>query len=182
MANTNQIRLVNTDLNRPFYVSTPEFISRKMLMEIKPTLDALANISRNRALEKFFLDNPTILEYISGNGVINAKKVKEMATEMGLDPKDKNSYSEAEAQVRNEMIASFPGIMTAMKSYDMEIDVNDQMAWNLSIELIRATGVIKNEVDKNLVENHSDPNDDFWNSQAIEEVVKYAQFFRKYMS
>ena len=180
MTNTNQIRLLNTDLERPFYVASPEFISRKMLTEIKPILDNLASISRNRALEKYFLENPAILEYISAQGVINPRKVKEMCEEMGLDSKDKKALAEAEGQVRQEMIASFPGVLTNMKTYDMEIDPNDETAWALSIELIRAIGVCKQQVDKDLLEKNDDPNNEFWNAQSVEEVGKFAQFFRKY--
>lgn len=178
---TNQVKLHNTELDRPFYVSQPEFISRKLLMEIKPLLDEIAQISRNKALEKYFMDNPAILEYISMTGVVNSKKVKEVAEEMGLDPKDKKAYAEAESQVRTDMISSFPGIVQSMKSYDVEININDEKAWELCIELIRRTGVCKQNVDKELLDKHEDPNDDFWNSQSIEEVGKYAQFFRKYM-
>lgn len=177
----NQIKLHNPELDRPFFVSQPEFISRKLLQDIKPILDGLATVGRNRALEKYFMDNPQILEYISTTGVINAKKVKETAEEMGLDAKDKKAYAEAENQVRNDMIASFPGIVTSLKSYDIEIDINDQKAWELCVELIRKTGVCKQNVDKELLEKWDDPNSDFWNSQSIEEVGKYGQFFRKYM-
>lgn len=177
----NQIKLQNTELERPFFVSQPEFISRKMLMEVKPTLDAIAQISRNRALEKYFMDNPSIMEYISMSGVINSKKVKEVGEEMGLDIKDKKAYAEAENQVRTDMIASYPGILQSMKSYDVEIDINDEKAWALCIDLIRKTGVCKQNVDKELLEKWEDPQSDFWNSQSIEEVGKYAQFFRRYM-
>lgn len=178
---TNQVKLQNTELERPFFISQPEFISRKMLQDIKPTLDGLASISRNRALEKYFMDNPAIMEYISMSGVINPKKVKEVGEEMGLDIKDKKAFAEAENQVRVDMIASYPGVITSMKSYDIEIDINDQKAWELCIDLIRQTGVCKQNVDKELLEKHEDPNGDFWNSQSIEEVGKYAQFFRRYM-
>lgn len=177
----NQIKLHNTELDRPFYVSQPEFVSRKLLMEVKPVLDQLSTISRNRALEKYFMENPAILEYVSMSGVINAKKIKEVGEEMGLDIKDKKAYAEAETQVRADMIGSYPGIVTSMKSYDVEIDPNDERAWGLCIELIRKTGVCKQNVDKELLEKHEDPSDDFWNSQSVEEVGKYAQFFRKYM-
>jgi len=177
----NQIKLQNTELERPFYVSQPEFISRKMLMEVKETLDAIAQISRNRALEKYFMDNPSIMEYISMSGVINSKKVKEVGEEMGLDIKDKKAYAEAENQVRTDMIASYPGILQSMKSYDVEIDINDEKAWALCIDLIRKTGVCKQNVDKELLDKWEDPQSDFWNSQSIEEVGKYAQFFRRYM-
>lgn len=178
---TNQIKLHNTELDRPFYVSQPEFISRKLLMEIKPTLDAIAQISRNIALEKYFMDNPAILEYMTMSGQINAKKVKEVATEMGLDFSNKKAYEEAENQVRTDMMSSFPGIVQSMKSYEVEININDEKAWGLCIELIRKTGVCKQNVDKELLDKNEDPNNDFWNSQSIEEVGKYAQFFRKYM-
>lgn len=177
----NQIKLQNTELERPFYVAQPEFISRKMLMEVKETLDAIAQISRNRALEKYFMENPSIMEYISMSGVINTKKVKEVGEEMGLDIKDKKAYAEAENQVRTDMIASYPGILQSMKSYDVEIDINDEKAWALCIDLIRKTGVCKQNVDKELLDKHEDPQSDFWNSQSIEEVGKYAQFFRRYM-
>ena len=177
----NQIKLQNTELERPFYVAQPEFISRKMLMEVKETLDAIAQISRNRALEKYFMENPSIMEYISMSGVINTKKVKEVGEEMGLDIKDKKAYAEAENQVRTDMIASYPGILQSMKSYDVEIDINDEKAWALCIDLIRKTGVCKQNVDKELLEKWEDPQSDFWNSQSIEEVGKYAQFFRRYM-
>ena len=178
----NQVKLQNTELNRPFFVAHPEFISRKMLMEMKPLLDKLAAISRNRALEKYFMETPGIMEYISVNGVINAKKVKEVAKEMGLDAKDKTAYAEAETQVRADMLASYPGLLTSMKSYDVEIDPNDEIAWGLCIELIRLTGEVKQTVDKELLEKHEDPNGDFWNGQSVEEVGKYAQFFRRWMS
>lgn len=181
MTNTNQIRLINIELNRPFFVSSPEFISRKMVMEIKPILDELATISRNRALEKYFLENPGILEYISSQGVINIKKVKEMAVEMGLDPKDKNALAEAESQVRNEMISAYPGVLTNMRNYDLEIDIHDQRAWNLSIELIRQVGVVKQQVDKDLLEKNDDPNNEFWSEQSVEEIGKFAQFFRRFV-
>jgi hypothetical protein len=178
---TNQVKLHNTELDRPFFVSMPEFISRKLLIDIKPTLDGIAQISRNRALEKYFMDNPAIMEYISMSGVVNPKKVKEVAEEMGLDPKDKKAYAEAEGQVRTDMITSFPGIVQSMKSYDIEIDINDEKAWALCIDLIRQTGVCKQTVDKEILEKNEDPNGEFWNSQSIEEVAKYAQFFRRYI-
>ena len=177
----NQIKLQNTELERPFFVSQPEFISRKLLMDVKETLDAIAQISRNRALEKYFMENPSIMQYISMAGLINPKKVKELGEEMGLDIKDKKAYAEAENQVRTDMIASYPGILQSMKSYDVEIDINDEKAWALCIELIRKTGVCKQNVDKELLDRWEDPQSEFWNSQSIEEVGKYAQFFRRYM-
>lgn len=177
----NQIKLHNPELERPFFVSQPDFISRKLLMEIKPILDDIATISKNRALEKYFMENPSIMEYISITGVLNSKKVHEIGKDMGLDTSDKKAYAEAENAVRSEMIASYPGMITSMKSYDVEIDINNEKAWALSIELIRKTGVCKQAVDKDLIEKHEDANDDFWNSQSIEEIGKYAQFFRKYM-
>lgn len=179
---SNQVRLINTKLDRPFFVTPPEFISRKTLLEIKPILDQLSQISKNLALEKYFYENSSIMQYMSLDGQLNQKKLKELADEMGLDIKDKKSLPEIEAQLRTEMIASYPGIISKLKSLDLEIDINNEVAWQESIKLIRATGVCKQQVDKDLIDENEDPNADFWSAQSVEEIGKYCQNFRRYMS
>lgn len=179
---TKQIKLLNPELGRHFFVQMPEFVSRKMVQDIKPLLDKLAEISRNISLEKYFMQNAGILEYISMTGTINATKVKEICKEMGIDASDKKAYQQGEEQVRAELMKSYPGIISAMKTYDLEVDPSNDEAWQVAVQLIRKTGIVKQEVDKDLIENHEDANDDFWSSQSVEEVGNYAQFFRKYCS
>ena len=179
---SSQIRLMNTVLERPFFVSSPEFISRKTLLEIKPILDTLSQISKNLALEKYFYENSAIMAFMSLDGQLNQKKLKETAEEMGLDIKDKKSLPEIEAQLRSEMLQSFPGIISKLKSLDLEIDINNPTAWEESVKLIRATGVCKQQVDKDIIDENEDPNSDFWSAQSIEEIGKYCQNFRRYMS
>jgi hypothetical protein len=179
---SNQIRLINTVLDRPFFVSPPEFISRKTLLEIKPILDSLSQISKNLALEKYFYENSAIMAYMSLDGQLNAKKLKETAEQMGLDFKDKKSLPEIEGQLRSEMLQSYPGIISKLKSLDLEIDINNPQAWEESVKLIRATGICKQQVDKDLIDENEDPNSDFWSAQSVEEIGKYCQNFRRYMS
>ena len=177
-----QIKLLNPELGRHFFVQMPEFVSRKLIQDIKPILDKLAEISRNVSLEKYFMENAGILEYISMTGTINAKKVKDICKEMGIDSTDKKAYAQGEEQVRAELMKSYPGIISAMKTYDLEVDPSNDQAWQIAVELIRKTGIVKQDADKELIETHEDANDDFWSSQSVEEVGNYAQFFRKYCS
>jgi hypothetical protein len=178
---SNQTRLYNTKLERPFFVSPPEFLSRKTLLEIKPILDALAVISKNRALETYFFENSGLMTYMGLDGALNKNKLKSLAEEMGLDFKDKNSHPELETALRAEMLQSYPGLISKLKSVDLQIDINNETCWNLSIELIRKTANCKQSVDKELIEENEDPNSDFWSQQSVEEIGKYAQNFCRFV-
>ena len=172
---------MNQELERAFYATAPTTISRKVLQEVKPILDEIATISRNLDLEIYFTENASILQWMNLNGTLNSRKVKATAEELQIDISTPAGLKSAEDQVRAEVMASFPGLVKAFRSYRMEIDPNDDKSWALAIDLIRKTAVIANDVDKTLIESNDDPAGEFWSNQDVQEVQNYVQHFRQFM-